>query len=89
MSDSTHSDEQILQAIRDELTRIKVPDAEKATMTTDWRDLDVDSLDLVELVTALEDRFTVKIADGELKEISGVGDAVRLVQRLSDAGAPA
>ena len=89
MSDSPHSDEQILQAIRDELTRIKVPDAEKATMTTDWRDLDVDSLDLVELVTALEDRFTVKIADGELKEISGVGDAVRLVQRLSDAGAPA
>jgi acyl carrier protein len=89
MSDSPHSDEQILQAIRDELTRIKVPDAEKATMSTDWRDLDVDSLDLVELVTALEDRFTVKIADGELKEISGVGDAVRLVQRLSDAGAPA
>jgi acyl carrier protein len=89
MTDSSHSDEQILQAIRDELTRIKVPDAAKATMATDWRDIDVDSLDLVELVTALEDRFSVKIADGELKEISGVGDAVRLVQRLSDAGAPA
>ncbi len=89
MTDTTLSDEQVLQTIRDELTRIKVPDAEKATMQTDWRDIDVDSLDLVELVTALEDRFGVKIADGELKEISGVGDAVRLVQRLSDAGAPA
>lgn len=89
MSDSTRSDEQILQVIRDELTRIKVPDAGKATMTTDWRDLDVDSLDLVELVTALEDHYSVKIGDGELNEISGVGDAVRLVQRLSDAGAPA
>ena len=89
MSTTTPNDEQVLEAIRDELTRIKVPDAEKATMTTDWRDIDVDSLDLVELVTALEDRFSVKIADGELKEISGVGDAVRLVQRLSDAGAPA
>jgi len=89
MSPSTPTDEQILQAIRDELVRIKVPDAEKASMESDWRDMDVDSLDLVELVTALEDRFGVKIADGELKEISGVGDAVRLVQRLSDAGAPA
>ncbi len=89
MTDTTLSDERVLQTIRDELTRIKVPDAEKATMQTDWRDIDVDSLDLVELVTALEDRFGVKIADGELKEISGVGDAVRLVQRLSDAGAPA
>ena len=89
MTDSNLSDDQVLEAIRDELTRIKVPDADKATMTTDWRDIDVDSLDLVELVTALEDRFSVKIADGELKEISGVGDAVRLVQRLSDASAPA
>ena len=89
MSPSTPTDEQVLQAIRDELVRIKVPDAEKASMESDWRDMDVDSLDLVELVTALEDRFGVKIADGELKEISGVGDAVRLVQRLSDAGAPA
>jgi len=89
MSPSTPTDEQVLQAIRDELVRIKVPDAEKASMESDWRDMDVDSLDLVELVTALEDRFGVKIADGELKEISGVGDAVRLVQRLSDAGTPA
>ena len=89
MTDSPLTEEQILQAIRDELTHIKVPDADTASMTTDWRDIDVDSLDLVELVTALEDRFSVKIADGELKEISGVGDAVRLVQRLSDAGTPA
>ena len=89
MTDPNLSDEQILTAIRDELTRIKVPDADEATMKTDWRDLDIDSLELVELVTALEDRFDVKIADGELKSISGVGDAVRLVQRLSDAGTPA
>ncbi len=89
MTDTHLNDDQVLQTIRDELTRIKVPEADKATMQTDWRDIDVDSLDLVELVTALEDRFGVKIADGELKEISGVGDAVRLVQRLSDAGAPA
>ena len=83
------SDEQVLEAIRDELARIKVPDGDKAGLDTEWRDLDVDSLDLVELVTALEDRFGVKIADGELKAITGVGDAVRVVQRLSVAGAPA
>jgi acyl carrier protein len=89
MTDTPHTEEQILQAIREEMVRIKIPGAEQATMDSDWRDMDVDSLDLVELVTALEDRFGVKIADGELKEISGVGDAVRLVARLTGAGAVA
>jgi acyl carrier protein len=83
------SEEQILQAIREEMVRIKVPDAEQASMDSDWRELDIDSLDLVELVTALEDRFSIKIADGELKGISGVGDAVRLVARLVGAGSVA
>jgi acyl carrier protein len=78
VSTTPPSEEQILQVIRD-----------KAGMDSDWRDLDIDSLDLVELVTALEDRFSIKIADGELKEISGVGDAVRLVSRLVGAGAVA
>jgi len=60
-----------------------------ATMETEWRDLDIDSLELVELVTALEDRFDVKIADGELKSISGVGDAVRLTVSLANEPASA
>ena len=89
MPPTSPTDEQVLQAIREELTRIKVPDGDQAGLDTEWRDLDVDSLDLVELVTALEDRFGVKIADGELKAITGVGDAVRVVQRLSAEGAPA
>jgi acyl carrier protein len=83
MTASQYTDEQVLVAIREEMARIKIPDAEQATMDSDWRDMDVDSLDLVELVTALEDRFHIKIADGELKEIGGVGDAVRLVQSLT------
>lgn len=89
MSATGLTEDQILAAIRDELARIKVPDAEQASMDSEWRDMDVDSLDLVELVTSLEDQFGVKIADGELKEIMGVGDAVRLVQRLAGSGTPA
>lgn len=85
----TPSEQQVLEMIREEMSRIKIPGAAEATMDSDWRDMDVDSLDLVELVTAIEDRFEIKIADGELKEISGVGDAVRLTQRLVGEGAAA
>ena len=81
--------EQILQAIRDELTAIKVPGAADAQPETTWADLDVDSLDLVELVKALEDRFEVQIADGDLKSIAAVGDAINLVSALSGTGAAA
>ena len=79
---TTLTDDQILAEIRNELDAMRVPDAQEATLESEWADLDVDSLELVELVKALEDRFAIQIADEELKPIKGVGDAVRLVQRL-------
>jgi len=76
------TDQEALAAIREELDAIKVPSAETAEPDQTWGDLDVDSLDLVEVVKALEDRFDVQIADGRLKSIATVGDAAALVQEL-------
>ena len=86
---SVPTNTEVLQAIREELDAIKVPGAMEATEDQTWQDLDVDSLDLVELVKALEDRFGVAIADGRLKAIKTVGDAVAPVQELATEGAPA
>jgi len=86
---SVPTNTEVLQAIREELDAIKVPGALEATEDQTWQDLDVDSLDLVELVKALEDRFGVAIADGRLKAIKTVGDAVALVQEIAAEGAPA
>ena len=58
-------------------------------MDSTWGELDVDSLDLVELVKALEDEFDITISDDDLKPIESVGDAVRLTMRLSSEGATA
>jgi acyl carrier protein len=81
----------VLEEIRDQLESIKVPDAREATPDNTWNDLDVDSLDLVELVKALEDRFGITISDDDLKPIESVGDAMSLTIRLVEAkeGAPA
>ena len=79
---TTLTDDQVLEEIRGQPAAMKVPGAEEATIEQQWADLDVDSLELVELVKALEDRYGIQIADEELKPIKGVGDAVRLVQRL-------
>jgi acyl carrier protein len=86
---SVPTNNEVLQVIREELDAIKVPGALEASEDQTWQELDVDSLDLVELVKALEDRFGVAIADGRLKAIKTVGDAVALVQELATEGAPA
>ena len=75
----------VLEEIRDQLESIKVPGAREATPDNTWSELDVDSLDLVELVKALEDRFGITISDDDLKPIESVGAAIDLTMRLADA----
>lgn len=42
-------------------------------------DLDADSLDLVELVMGLEERFDIEVPEEELENVTTVGQAVDLV----------
>ena len=81
----------VLEEIRDQLESIKVPGAREATPDNTWSELDVDSLDLVELVKALEDKFGITISDDDLKPIESVGAAIELTMRLADSkeGSPA
>ena len=48
-------------------------------------DLGADSLDVVELVMALEEEFSIDIPDEEVGEIKTVGDAVNYISKKSDA----
>ncbi len=80
---SEPTEDQVLGRIREELAAIKVPDAESATMDSSWEELDVDSLDLVELVRALEDEYGIQVPDDKLDGVETVGDAVRLTLELA------
>ena len=42
-------------------------------------DLDIDSLSMVEVVMAVEDKFGVNIPDDEVKNLKTVGDAVAFI----------
>ena len=61
--------------------RVLAVDADKVTLEASFADdLDADSLDLVELVMALEDEFDVSIEEEELEGIGTVAQAVDLVR---------
>jgi acyl carrier protein len=86
MSDGTKTlntdQQQAFEEIKRLLGEQKVPGAEEATLESTWEDLDADSLDLVELVRALEDEYSIQIDDSELDGVDTVGDAVDMLQRL-------
>ncbi|MFP6041263.1 acyl carrier protein [Helicobacter pylori] len=45
------------------------------------KDLGVDSLDIVELIMALEERFNIEISDEQAEKIVNVGDAMRYIEK--------
>ena len=60
-------------------------DASEVTEEASFQeDLNADSLDLVELIMEMEDRFKIKIPDEEAEKIATVGNAVDFV--LAHAG---
>ncbi|MGN6606992.1 MAG: acyl carrier protein [Jatrophihabitans sp.] len=62
----------------------EVADVPEADVTADksfTEDLDVDSLSMVEVAMAAEEKFGVKIPDDELANLKTVGDAVAYIQK--------
>lgn len=48
-------------------------------------DLGADSLDVVDLITTIEDEFDLSIPDEAVEEIKTVGDIVSYIEKNSDA----
>src|ERR1700712_4149640 len=76
------SEQEILTGLTEivtEITGIPADSVESGKSFTD--DLDIDSLSMVEVVMAAEEKFGVKIPDDEVKNLKTVGDAVSYIQK--------
>lgn len=69
--------EQVKEVIVRELSVAESKVTESASFEGD---LSADSLDLVELIMALEDEFDVEIPEEDAEDIQTVGDAVRYLE---------
>jgi acyl carrier protein len=78
------SEQEILAGLADivnEVAGVPVDDVQLDKSFID--DLDVDSLSMVEVVVAAEEKFGVKIPDDDVKDLSTVGDAVSYIVKAS------
>ena len=71
---------QVVEELRAILVEQLGVDASEVTEESSFQeDLNADSLDLVELIMEMEDRFKLKIPDEDAEKISTVGEAVNYV----------
>lgn len=55
---------------------------DRVTSDMTFNDLGADSLDVVELVMELENRFEVTFEDDKIEQLNNVGDAVSYIESL-------
>lgn len=68
---------QVVEIIKDQLG---IEDREITPETSLIKDLEVDSLDAVEIIMALEDEFSVEIPDTEAEKFQTIGDIVKYIE---------
>jgi len=72
-----------LAVILEEVAGVKAEDVTPEKSFVD--DLDVDSLSMVEVAMAVEEKFNAKIPDDKLAELKTVGDAVDYIKQHAGA----
>ena len=72
--------EEALSALREVAVEVLSVDPDTVVEGARFKeDLDADSLDLVELVMALEERLDITVPEEDLEDIGTVGDALKLL----------
>lgn len=78
------ADDQILAALAEILEEIAGVSPDDVTPDKSFvDDLDVDSLAMVEVAMAVEEKFNAKIPDDKLSELKTVGDAINYIKENS------
>ncbi len=72
---------EIEDVVKNTVIRITRKDISQFARTTTFKDLEADSLDIVQILVALEDHFNIEIVDEELESITNMGDFIDYIDR--------
>jgi acyl carrier protein len=81
---NTVTDQEILAGLAEIIEEIAGTTADEVTPSANFvDDLDIDSLSMVEIAVAAQDKFGVEIPDEQLKDLKTVQDVVNFVAKSS------
>ncbi len=63
------------------MEQLGISDEDMITMDTTLEELGADSLDLVEVIMAIEDEFDVQIKDEDLEKLKSVSDLIDYISK--------
>ena len=76
----------IFEKLKDIIAEQLSVEADEVKMDSNIQDdLGADSLDVVDLITTIEDEFDLSIPDEAVEEIKTVGDIVNYIEKNTDA----
>ena len=54
----------------------------KISTDTTWEEIGADSIDLVDLISEIEDEFEISIPDESIEDLKTVGDVAKLIEDM-------
>jgi acyl carrier protein len=76
----------IFEKLKDIIAEQLSVEADEVSLDSNIQDdLGADSLDVVDLITTIEDEFDISIPDEAVEEIKTVGDIVNYIEKNTDA----
>lgn len=77
-----HSEQEILKGLGEIIEEIVGTEPDEVTPEKSFvDDLDIDSLSMVEIAVAAQDKFGVEIPDEQLKDLKTVQDVITFIQK--------
>lgn len=68
------------EKLRDIIVEVLQIEPEKVTVDTPFEDLDADSLDVYQIISAISSEFDIEISDEDAESIVTVGDALEKIK---------
>ena len=72
------------EKLRDIIVEVLQIDPEQVTVDTAFEDLDADSLDVYQIISAISNEFDIEISDEDAESITTVGDALERIREAQN-----